>query len=231
MWTTRLRHLLETQNKELILNCDETAWRVYSGNILTWWDTGADDVSTHINGDEKSSITVLATISASHRKWPLFFLAKGKTDRVEASQIGDVGDHWRSHSESGWMKEHVFTQYLHHLRTQVPSGDRIFLICDLHASHRTGTVKQVATQLNIELIYIPPGATDRLQPLDRMVFGALKSQSRRIFRRQASLDPELKRRKQDAVLAMIEAWNGLSEVTLNAAWELYQEDDPWGEEV
>jgi hypothetical protein len=33
--TQRLHDLLEAQNKNLILNCDETAWRVYRENILT----------------------------------------------------------------------------------------------------------------------------------------------------------------------------------------------------
>jgi hypothetical protein len=46
----------------MILNCDETAWRLYPNNILTWWDTAADSVSIHIQGDEKEALTVLATI-------------------------------------------------------------------------------------------------------------------------------------------------------------------------
>jgi hypothetical protein len=228
-WTQRLRHLLETENQDLILNCDETAWRVYPGNILTWWDTGADDVAIHVDGDEKSVITVLATISASHKKWPLFFVAKGKTERVERSQVGEIGIHWRSHSESGWMRQEIFAQYLHHLRQQVPDGEKIFLICDVHASHRTDAVKQLASGLNIDLLYIPPGATDRLQPLDRMVFGALKSEARRLFRRNAASNPELKRRKRDAVKDLIEAWAGLNDATLSAAWALYQGDENWDE--
>jgi hypothetical protein len=66
-WVQRLQLLLETESKDLILNCDETAWRLYPSTILAWWDTGADDVSIHADGDEKSSITVLATISASQK--------------------------------------------------------------------------------------------------------------------------------------------------------------------
>ena len=202
---------------------------MYPKNVLTWWDTGADDVSIHADGDEKAAITVLATISASHMKWPLFFVAKGKTERVEITQIGEVGLHWRSHSESGWMNHVIFSEYLQHVRVQIPSGDRIFLICDVHASHRTDDVKRLAGDLNIELLHVPPGATDRLQPLDRKVFGALKSESRRLFRHHASDNPELKRRKLDAVRDMIEAWDVLSDATLQAAWSLYREEDAWTE--
>jgi hypothetical protein len=173
---------LEALNRDLIFNCDEPAWGVYPGNILTWWDTGEPVVSIHAEGDDNSAITVMATISASRKKGPLFFVAKGKTERVERSQVGDVRGHWRAHSESGWMRYENFAAYLQHVCEQRPSGERISLICDLHVSHRTLDVKQFAARLNIELLYIPAGATDQLQPLDRMVFGALKSASWCLFR-------------------------------------------------
>jgi hypothetical protein len=127
------------------------------------------------------------------------------------------------------MRQEIFAQYLHHLRQQVPNGEKIFLICGVHALHRTDTVKQLAVALNINLLYIPPGATDRLQPLDRMVFGALKSEARRLFRRNAASNPELKRRKQDAVRDLIDAWSELNDTTLSAAWGLYQGNEDWDE--
>jgi hypothetical protein len=43
-------------------------------------------------------------------------MAKGKTARVEESQIGDVGNHWKAHSPSGWMITDTFADYLRHLR-------------------------------------------------------------------------------------------------------------------
>jgi hypothetical protein len=46
-------------------------------------------------------MTVLATISTSRKKWSLFFVAKGKTMKIEHSQIDDVGCNERAHSDSG----------------------------------------------------------------------------------------------------------------------------------
>jgi hypothetical protein len=92
-WTQRLYLLLETENQALILKCDETAWRVYPANIFTWWDTGADNVGIYADGDDKSSLIVLATISASYVRWPLFFIAKGKTERVERYSVDNAGNH------------------------------------------------------------------------------------------------------------------------------------------
>jgi hypothetical protein len=81
----------------MILNCDETSWRLYLNTILTWWDTAAH-VFIHVQGEEKDCLTVLVTTSVSGIKSSLYFLAKGTTERVERIQIGDVGDHWRSHT-------------------------------------------------------------------------------------------------------------------------------------
>jgi hypothetical protein len=68
-----------------------------------------------------------------------------------------------------------------------------------------------------------------LQPLDRIVFGALKSEVRRPFRRHASPNLGLKRRAPDGVQDMIEAYEGLNDATLAAAWELSQADDDWAD--
>jgi hypothetical protein len=125
------------------------------------------------------------------------------------------------------MNSQIFGEYLKNLRNQVPTGERIFLICDVHPSHRTAPVRALATELNITLLYIPPGATDPLQPLDRMIFGALKSIARRLFRRRTSHDPELKPSKRDAVTDMIAGWDILSDGIFQAAWALYQDEEEW----
>jgi hypothetical protein len=204
---------------------------LYPNNILTWWNTGSDDVSTYIDGDEKGCITVLATISASRQKWPLFFVAKGKTERVDRSQIGNVENHWRAHSDTGWMKSHLFCDYLRHIRSERPGDQQIYLICDLHASHRTPEVKKIAGDLHITLLHIPVGATDELQPLDTVVFGVLKSVARHLFRIRIADNPGLKRSKRDAITDMIAAWNALSTETLEAAWNLYQNEEEWEESI
>jgi hypothetical protein len=45
VWIERLRNLLATENKDLVLNDDETTRRVSSSHILIYWDTGAVDLS------------------------------------------------------------------------------------------------------------------------------------------------------------------------------------------
>lgn len=106
------------------------------------------------------------------------------------------------------------------IKLYVLSGT-IYLIHDIHPSHRTRGVKQVARELNIVLLCIPSGATDRLQPLDRCVLGALKSEARRPFRERISGNTELKRSKRDVVDDMLAAWARLSDETLEVAWDVH----------
>ena len=67
----------------------------------------------NIHGDEKESITVLATITANGGKF--YFLASGKPVRAEESQLGDVCGHCSNHSDHGWETSETFQAYLMHL--------------------------------------------------------------------------------------------------------------------
>ena len=206
-------------DRDYVLNCDETSWKIYPGNILTWAKRGSENVSITIRGDEKECITVLATVSANGHKLPLYFIANGKTERVEHSQLGDVINHWKNHSSNGWETSDTFQTYLMHLREYF--GDQLIqLILDIHSSHRTDDVKRLAESLSIKLWFIPPGCTDLLQPLDRRCFGALKSTARKLWREAISMDPDSKLTKQDAVKVMICAWEHLSEEVIEEAWAI-----------
>ena len=221
-WKEQITELLERCPKERILNCDETSWKVYPGNLLVWAETGGDGARVYIDGDDKNCLTVLATVTATGTKLPLYFLASGKTTRVEETQVGDIGSHWKTHSESGWQTSETFQEYLMHLREFYGDGD-INLVLDVHASHRTLEVKRIAETLGIHLWYIPPGCTDLLQPLDCLCFGALKSTARSLWRKQASADRERRFTKRDAVQIMIKAWDHLKPETIEEAWDVYDQ--------
>jgi transposase len=58
-----------------------------------------------------------------------------------------------------------------------PTGPLV-VILDVYPAHRTDAIRGMALALGIELVFIPPGCTDRLQPLDRRVFGVVKAYAR-----------------------------------------------------
>jgi hypothetical protein len=145
----------------------------------------------------------------------------GKTERVERTQIGD---HWRSHTESGRVTSDTFREYLRLLGAHAPTDRTIHLVLDMHSSHHTQAVKDLTASLNIDLHFVPVGLTDALQPLDRTIFGALKSHARRLFRCQVRDNPLLRRTKHEAAQDMVAGWEMLSAEMLAARWEICENE-------
>jgi hypothetical protein len=221
-WIRMIRELVQTVPRSWIVNCDETAWLLHPNPILTSAERGSDSIQAKINGNKKDCVTVLASVSASGSKLPLVFIAAGKTERVEQSQIGDVKGHWRNHSTNGWQSSETFQSYLENLRSVMGLGP-IHLLLDCYSAHRTDAVKEAAVRLGITLRFVPPGLTDKFQPLDRAVFGVLKAQAKRLFHARFHLNAYERRTKQDAVANMVNAWSLLGESAIDAAWDVYNE--------
>jgi hypothetical protein len=53
------------------------------------------------------------------------------------------------------------------------------LLC--YSVSREEAMKAHTEELGIPLIFIPPGLTDKLQPLNRFVFGAMKGMFRQLY--------------------------------------------------
>lgn len=224
-WISKITDLLRTVPRERILNCDETAWKMFPNGLLTWAIKGSEGVSIAITRDEKECLTALATIRADGTKLPLMIIAKGKTELVEQTQLGDVGFHVTGHSESGWMTQENFEKYLKWIRQESGHDEKLYLILDLYPVHWTDETKEMAAGCNIELLFIPAGCTDQLQPLDVRCFGALKATARRVFRQYYTDDlfvnPGSKITKQSMVQALTYAWEHLDTAVVEEAWSVY----------
>jgi hypothetical protein len=235
-WTDKMQRLLATTDPDRILNCDETCWHVVPSGLLTWAPVGADGISVVSSATEKDVITVLASVTASYRKLPLYLIAKGLTARAERGQLGPHEGHEADHSPSGWSTNETFDRYLRWIRSLYGDTERIHLILDAYSVHRSESSRAVAEELGIELHFIPPGWTDQLQPLDRYVFGALKSVCRRLFHRHCHVHIDGKTGKPDAIRFLIEAWESLAVGVFEKAWAIYEDilgevgddsDDEW----
>ena len=225
-WKKEMEGVLESVPRSHILNCDETSWKLYPNGLLTWADCGSQNVQIRIDGDEKMSITALATIGCDGVKWPLFILAKGKTNRVETSQLGDISGHMSDHSRSGWMTVETFKHYLSKLRELADHEEPLHLVCDVYPAHRTPEVRQHAEQLNIVMHFIPAGLTDKWQPLDCKVSGCMKATARRVFRTAHPVGLSAARvTKQQATQALIYAWEHLQTTVVEDAWSMYTEEE------
>jgi hypothetical protein len=74
-------------------------------------------------------------------------------------------------------------------------------------------MKCFATELGINLLFMPPGLTDELQPLDQPVFGVITVNCRRLYRANAA---ELgATNKQIATAFLGGAWEVVGSEVLN----------------
>jgi hypothetical protein len=104
-FVTKLREAMRSgRNKRFIVNADETNWPVIFAKKKTWAVTGKKkakhtDVVAKVNGDKKTSFTVMAAITANGDTLPLFMIAKGKTPLCER-QLEAKDDNKVYHSAS-----------------------------------------------------------------------------------------------------------------------------------
>jgi hypothetical protein len=232
IWTRNIQHLIVQHEingtLDLVVNCDETAWRLVPTGLMTWAPVGAENVRVDPGTNEKDSVTILASVTADGQKLPLFAIAKGKTKQVERSQLGTATTIVTDHSPSGWTTKETFEHYLRWLAQHY--GDRIScnrplnLILDCFSVHRSSDITGLAASLNIKLRFIPAGHTDELQPLDRAVFGAMKAVFRRRFESLRRQFPNDRVTKSDAIQILIDIWDNLSPASISKGWSIYTDD-------
>lgn len=92
-FTVQINSLIEYAkiHDEPVINADETAWYILPSKLITWALTGSKSVQINVDDSEKVHISVMCSITSDFEKLPLFFIAKGKTERSEHSQLGDIG--------------------------------------------------------------------------------------------------------------------------------------------
>ena len=130
---------------------------------------------------------------------------------METTQIGDVGYHWKTHTDTGWMNNEAFKYYLMKLREYVGHDETLHLVIDLYPAHMTEDVQALAASMNFQLHIIPAGITDIYQQLDRKIFGVVKAKARKLFRLRNQVGKPLHAtKKKEACEDMISAWEGIS---------------------
>jgi hypothetical protein len=222
--------LVYSSDSELALDCDESSWKLYPNGMLTWAETGSQNVAISVNGNEKDAITVMTTVTLGRTKWPFYILAKGSTPQCEGSQLGELGEHVSDHSPTGWMTQETMIRSLGWLRQEVNrirGKEEIHdLIMDIYPVHIMDSVRMQAKVFGLNLHVIPSGLTDQYQPLDRSVFGSITSTARAEYLKLVRGNALRKMTRADAITILRKAWETLSTATLEAAWCIYEEAEP-----
>ena len=171
---TLINEALNDPSDKIILNADESHWKVLMPPKRSIAFTGQDSVKLDIDGDRKAGFTILATISSDGDKYPLVMIARGKTKACH-KQLGVHPKHEYKvvNTDSGWISETVFIEYLTWIHSIVRK-EKIYLVMDQYGAHFGPSADAKAKSLNIKLIPVPKGGTSIYQPLDRGIFGIMK---------------------------------------------------------
>ena len=95
----------------------------------------------------------------------------------------------------------------------------IFVLWDVHSSHRKDTVKEYARDHKIQLSYIPAGQTGYWQPLDRSIFGLLKKKTQAELERLALTKDLAEIDMIDTLVTLTNVWNSLDPETIARSWK------------
>ena len=202
---TLLKEAFTDTDDRIILNADESHWKVLMPPRRCITHKGSDSVKISINGDKRAGFTILSTISSDGDKFPLVLFAEGSTEKYH-KQLGVHPKYIYKvvHSTSGWMNEAIFIEYLSWIRTLV-NQKKIYLIADQFGPHFGKDAEAHATSLHIKLIPVPKGGTGIYQPLDRGIFGIMKKKGAAEWAKMCSRNPQKKWDKQTATEIALES--------------------------
>ena len=229
IYTAELLNAFKTFGYERTLNMDETAWNyVYKrGKVLSI--KGQEEIDASLPDDYRKSFTAISTISAAGRKFPPIFLATGKTLRCHHQFDGmesNPSDYEIYHSEGGNTDEGVMMFYLEKLKRWM-NDNPCALVIDRYRAHTSDSVLTYANELDIQIVLIPTSATDMYQPLDKRVFGVMKSAAAMEFGDKAFESHEAYNKPEAADL-FVSIWNRLSSHVILSAWD--KSDDEYEDE-
>jgi hypothetical protein len=172
-------------------------------SIRTWADTGGQNMAISITGNERDALAVMATVSLTSQKLPLYILFNRETVRSEVTQLSELGGNATDHSPTGWTTVQTMIRYLGWLGELPDDRDgekRIYhILMDIYPIHITESVRLTARIPGFDVHFIPFGMTDWSQPLDYSIFGCMKSTAGAEYLKLVRDSPERRITKEHAV--------------------------------
>jgi hypothetical protein len=153
-------------------------------------------------------LSVVAACSANGHVVPPTFILPGVRVPRTILDTCVVENAAATTSESGFINEKLFLQWLCHFSSHIPdSVERPVILCfDGFSSHVTIPVVEKASQLNVILLCLPPNATHLVQPLDIAVFSTFKKRLREAIQTFNLSTRESNISKSESIRLASEAW-------------------------
>ena len=202
-----------------VFNVDESSVRINNGSKTSIAPIGTETVVVDKDRNDKECFTIFGTCNINEGL-PLIIVSKGKTNKSKLKfKVGKNTKIILSQNQNGWTNEAVMLEYLEYFHNHFQGNGDCALILDCLAAHRTPAVLEKANSLKIELIFVPANGTAIYQPLDRRLFGILKSKLRSMA---GSTTLSGKSRYEEITKNLLEAWDSIknNEKALTSAWNI-----------
>ncbi|KZS03743.1 Uncharacterized protein APZ42_033455 [Daphnia magna] len=162
--------------EEEIFNTDETnnPTVVKPQNIVA--EKGVKAVSSSVGGEQGINVTMLALVNAAGKAFPRTFIFPRV--KVNLNKMINLPDGFLPLAcPSGWITSELFLMSLQHVLKHVNCSPEkpILLILDNHTSHISYPVVEFCKKSGIVLFTLPPHTSHVTQPLDKCLFGPMKS--------------------------------------------------------
>ncbi len=157
-----------------IFNCDESGMPLSPKPPKIIAKKGEKNPS-YVTGDTKTQISILACVNAAGQWIPPMVIFDRKSLKP-ALTIGEVPNTFYGLSSKGWMDTLLFEKWFtEHFLCYAPSQRPLLLLMDGCSSHFCPDMIRIAAKEQVVLFVLPPHTTQISQPLDKGVFGALKT--------------------------------------------------------
>ena len=154
----------------------------------------------------KAQITAVGCVNAAGQAIPPFVVWDRKTMAPLLAE-GEVPGTSYGLSPKGWMDQELFHLWFTRHFLRYASGERPFLlILDGHSSHYCPDTIKRAFEEDIIVFTLPPNTTHVTQPLDKGVFGPLKSAWKEVCHSFLVNNPARKITKYEFSRLFSEAW-------------------------
>ncbi|XP_031328129.1 uncharacterized protein LOC116159312 [Photinus pyralis] len=167
-------------NAKFVFNCDESGFANDPSRLRALGEKGKA-LCRISGGSGRESTTVLICVSADGFFLPPLIVFKGAAVQARWTSAESYPGTRYAASSNGWMEEpqffywfkDCFIPHVNSIRNNNHEQAAV-LMYDGHASHYSIRIIQEAMNNKIELVRFPSHLTDRIQPLDKCVFGPIK---------------------------------------------------------
>ncbi|BFZ07906.1 hypothetical protein BsWGS_10945 [Bradybaena similaris] len=159
-----------------IYNLDETGVTTVQNVPRVIAPRGTKQVGQITSRERGELVTMCCIVSATGDSLPPVFVFPRKCFKHFMLNGAPEGSLGLTHS-SGWMTSENFVKVVEHIIKCVRPSETypIIVIMDNHESHISFPALELAKQNNIHVITLPPHTSNKLQSLDRTVFGPMKA--------------------------------------------------------